>query len=140
MTFENPNLNPPIAENKNSEDKTEKQGINESEINPELEKLREYSEIIFEVARDYESAYSYLEPMGIDSETGEPKSFDEEFEDFLEKRKTDPDYCPSFYYAELEKLDIGELKEEPKEKVVSKEKISLKKSLSALDEIEKDVS
>ncbi|MFZ2970710.1 MAG: hypothetical protein WA063_06175, partial [Minisyncoccia bacterium] len=70
----------------------------------------------------YIIVYIYIEPKGIDPYTGELRNFNEEFKDFLEKRKTDPDYCPVFYYSELKKLNIKQLEE----------------SLVRLDEIEKE--
>ena len=71
--------------------------------------MLEYSERIFEIAKNYESVYSYLEPTGVDPDTEEPRSFDKEFEDFLERRKEDPDCCLSMCYPELEKIDIEKL-------------------------------
>jgi len=112
MKMEKPNLDSIISEIKEiekdelGEGKTKEQ---EEKMSPELEKLLEYSKRIFEIAKEYESVYSYLEPMGIDPDTGELRSFNEEFEDFLEKRKEDSSYCPSMSFPELEKIDIKKL-------------------------------
>ncbi len=84
--MEQPNLNLSISMEKENPEVIEK--YNESEITPELEKLRKYSERIFEVAGDFESVYSYFDPMGVDPETGKPRSYKEEKEDFYERIKT----------------------------------------------------
>jgi len=110
MNREKPNLNSIISEIKEIE--KDELGKQEEEITPELEKLLEYSERIFEIAKEYESVYAYLEPMGIDMETGELRSFNEEFGDFLEKRKKNPDYCLSMCYPELEKINTEKLNDD----------------------------
>lgn len=76
-----------------------------------LEKLRSYSERIFDIAGEFESVYSYLEPKGLDPETQKPRGFKVEKKDFIEKRKTDLEYCPNFYYEELKKLEESDLRE-----------------------------
>ena len=128
MTVEKPNLESIISEIKEIEkDESEKDKVEEQEeeMNPEIKKLLEYSERIFEIAKNYESVYSYLEPMGVDPETGKLRSFDREFEDFLERRKEDPDYCLSMCYPELEKIDIEELNNNLKDLEKTKEDVSI---------------
>lgn len=100
----------------------EKENHKKFKLNPNLRKLLKYSKRIFKIGGDYESVYIYLEPKGVNPDTEELRGFNEEFEDFLEKRKTDSNYCPFFYYPELKKLDIKKLE----------------KSLVILSEIEKE--
>lgn len=82
--------------------------VSEMELNPEAkerrktrEKLIEYLEKIDEVGKKYSTVYKYFEIYGSGG-----RSYDEEFDDFLEKRKEDPEYCPTFEYPEIEKLDL----------------------------------
>lgn len=82
--------------------------VKEMELNLEAkerkearEKLVEYLEKIDEVGRKYATVYEYFEVYGSGG-----RSYDEEFDDFLEKRKEDPEYCPTFEYPEIEKLDL----------------------------------
>ena len=127
MTMEKPNLDKVISEIKKVEkDESERNETEEQEegMNPELEKLLKYSERIFEIAKNYESVYSYLEPKGVNTDIGEPRSFNEEFEDFLEKRKEDSDYCLSIRYPELENIDIKKLNKDLKELKKIKEVVS----------------
>lgn len=82
--------------------------VGKMELNPEAkergetkEKLVEYLEKIDKVGKNYATAYEYFEVYGSGG-----RSYDEEFDDFLEKRKEDPEYCPTFEYPEIEKLDL----------------------------------
>ena len=118
MKMEKPNLDSIISEIKEIEkDELKENKLEEQneEMNPELKKLLKYSERIFEIAKNYESVYSFLEPMGVNLETGELRSFDEEFDDFLEKRKKDSNYCPSMLCPELEKIDTSRIDDNLKE-------------------------
>jgi len=85
--------------------------IEELEINPEekerkeaKERLIEYSKEINKIGKKYAAVYAYLEPYGLKG-----KTFDEEFDKFLEKRKNNQEYCPSFEYPKIENLDIKKL-------------------------------
>ncbi len=112
MNPEEPNLDSIISEIKEVEKDESGEGKireQEGEMNPELKELLKYSEDIFDIAKDYESVYTYLEPMGIDYETGKLRNFDKEFEDFLKKRKADSNYCPSMYYPDIKDIDVKKL-------------------------------
>ena len=92
-------------------DETES-ALEKMEINQEArerkearERLIEYSKEIYEIGKNYEMVYSYFEPMGT-----EGRNFDQEINLFLEKRKEDNGYSPTFTYPEMEKVDIQELK------------------------------
>jgi hypothetical protein len=85
--------------------------IEELEINPEekerkkaKERLLKYSKEIYKIGKDYEMVYSHFEPKG-----EEGRDFNEEINLFLEKRKDDSGYSPTFTYPEIDKLDIREL-------------------------------
>ena len=86
--------------------------IEDLEINPEekerkeaKERLIEYSKEIYKIGKDYEMVYSHFEPKGT-----EGRNFDQEMELFLEKRKEDSNYSPTFSYSEMDKVDIQKLK------------------------------
>jgi len=86
--------------------------IEELEINPEekerkeaKERLIEYSKEIYEIGKDYEMVYLHFGPKG-----AEGRNFDQEMNLFLEKRKEDSNYNPTFTYPEMDKVDIQELK------------------------------
>ena len=77
----------------------------ENEIDPTLrEKLVEYSSELEKIEGDYATVYEYFEPYGAGG-----RKFDDEFSDFLQKRKTDPDYCPVFEYPKLDEVDPEKL-------------------------------
>ena len=93
-----------------SADETEL-ALEKMEINQEAkerkearERLIEYSKEIYEIGKDYEMVYSHFEPKG-----AEGRNFDQEIDLFLEKRKEDNDYKPTFTYPEMDKIDIQEL-------------------------------
>ena len=85
--------------------------IEELEINPEekerkeaKERLIEYSREIYKTGKNYEMVYSHFVPKGT-----EGRDFDQEMDLFLEKRKEDGDYKPTFAYPEMDKLNLQEL-------------------------------
>lgn len=78
------------------------------EINQEAKERREmrekfikYSKEIYKTGKDYEMVYSHFEPSG-----AEGRDFNQEVDLFLERRKEDIDYKPTFTYPEMDKLDI----------------------------------
>ncbi len=82
--------------------------VEEMELNPETkerkearEKLVEYLEKIDKVGKKYATVYEYFEIYGSDG-----RSYDKEFDDFLEKRKENSEYCPTFEYPEIRDLDL----------------------------------
>ena len=91
-----------------------KSTVEELEINPEekerkeaKKRLIEYSKEIYKTGKNYEMVYSHFEPKG-----AEGRNFDQEIDLFLEKRKEDNDYNPTFTYPEMDKVDIQKLKED----------------------------
>ena len=109
MTVEKPDLDSIISEIKEVEKDELGEDKTNEEMKPELKELLKYSEDIFDIAKDYESVYTYLEPMGIDYETGKLRNFNKEFEDFLKKKKTDSNYCLSMYYPNIKDIDVKKL-------------------------------
>ncbi len=88
--------------------------IEEMGINPDAqerkeakEKLVEYAERINDVGKIYQNAYEFFEPQG-----AEGRDYSEEFDLFIEKRKDNPEHCPSFEYPEIEKLDLNKINED----------------------------
>ena len=97
--------------------KSEMEGLSENEtelvlekieINQEAKERREakekfikYSKEIYKTGKDYEMVYSHFEPSG-----AEGRDFNQEVDLFLERRKDDGGYKPTFTYPEMDKLDI----------------------------------
>lgn len=76
-----------------------------TEIDPILkEKLIEYTSEINEISGKYAAVYEYFEPYG-----SEGKTFNEEFNEFLEERKNNPEHRPSFEYPRIENLNMEKL-------------------------------
>lgn len=78
----------------------ENKGKNEK-INLKLNKLIKYLKEIHKTIGDYDTLLFFIEPKG-----GDYTSYEKEFVLFLKKSKKDFNYCPTFIYPEIEKLDI----------------------------------
>jgi len=68
------------------------------------EKLLHYLKEVYEVGKNHEAIYSYFEPMGM-----EGRSFEQEMDLFLKRKKTSAGYQPRFSYPKVDKLNIAEL-------------------------------
>lgn len=82
--------------------------VEEMELNFEVrerkeagEKIAEYLEKIDQIGKKYATVYEYFEVCGSNG-----RSYDKEFDDFLEKRKENPEYCLTFEYPEIKNLDL----------------------------------
>jgi len=102
------------------------------------EKLIKYIERIDKYGSNYINPYEYLESSGTDGRT-----YDEEVDLFIEKRKEDKDYCPTFEYSGINDLDLKKLEKDKKNLADLKEELELEKNeslkiicIDAIDNIE----
>jgi len=105
--------------------KSEMEGLNEGEIESALEEIEinqeakerrerrekfiKYSKEIYKTGKDYEMVYSHFEPSGAGG-----RDFNQEVDLFLERRKDDSGYKPTFIYPEMDKLDIQKVENDLK--------------------------
>jgi len=95
------NLRSIIAEIKKEEEINKKNKSQNKKINPKLNKLIKYLKKIHETIGDYDTLLFFIEPKG-----GNYTSYEKEFTLFLKESKKDFNYCPTFTYPEIEKIDI----------------------------------
>ena len=89
------------------------------------EKLIKYIERIDKYGSNYINPYEYFEPSGTDGRT-----YDEEVDLFIEKRKEDKDYCPTFEYSGINDLNLKKLEKDKKNLVDLKEELELETNKS----------
>ncbi len=80
---------------KNKKDKNKKRKA------VKLNKLIKYSKEIRKTIGEYDAILFFVQPRGLNY-----TSYEKEFLLFLKKIKTDSEYCPTFTYPEIEKIDI----------------------------------
>jgi len=67
----------------------------------ELKKLIKYSNEIRKILGKYDEILFFVQPVGKNN-----TSYEKEFKLFLKRIKINPNYCPTFIYPEIEKIDI----------------------------------
>ena len=122
--------------------------IKELGINPDAqerkeakEKLIKYVEKINEYGSDYINPYEYFEPSGAGD-----RSYDQEMNLFMEKRKDDKNYCPTFEYPGIDDLNLEKLDNDKKELIKLRKALELEKNeslkiicIDAIDNIENKI-